>query len=282
MRWTDLLAKAAQPLARLAHFGPVASSSFALAFFSPAGANSLLSEKYESGELTYSELILANLFNGLPAWLSHFPTVFLLTWAAIGNISIIYAGLTLAAALGRTLFTIFLGRILLPVPSPGTPCVAPEITCGYKACFLKAVRRFKKRLPKLLIFTSPVFLLMWIFQQFGLFQALESWLAHHLDWLTFLKPQAVGIITLQLLAEMGATLGAASAALQDGGLSSQEVLLALLTGNILATPIRAIRHQFPAYAAFFKPALALRLVLANQALRAASMMVITLVYWLCL
>ena len=59
----------------------------------------------------------------------------------------------------------------------------------------------------------------------------------------------------------------------------RDVVLALMVGNILSTPMRAIRHQLPAYAGFYRPALALRLILANQGLRAASMAVVTLLYW---
>lgn len=280
LRWTDFLARAAYPLARLAHFGPTAASAFALAFVSPAAANSLLAEKYETRDLNSKELMLANLFNGLPAWLGHFPTLILLTWAALGSAAIIYAGLTFAAALGRTIFTMCVGRIVLATPGaqPAKP-LAPN-KARFAGRLLKAWQRFKKRLPKLLLFTAPVYLLMWIGQQTGFFLTFEAWLARHLDWLTFLKPQAMGIIALQLLAEMGATLGAASAALQDGSLNAKDVILAMLTGNILATPLRAIHHQFPAYAGFFKPALAFRLVLANQALRALSIVVITASYWL--
>lgn len=68
--------------------------------------------------------------------------------------------------------------------------------------------------------------------------------------------------------------------LQTGGLEARDVVLALMVGNILSTPMRAIRHQLPAYAGFYRPALALRLILANQGLRAASMAVVTWLYWL--
>ncbi|MBD5642247.1 MAG: hypothetical protein HDQ91_07505, partial [Desulfovibrio sp.] len=177
-------------------------------------ANSLLAEKYESGDLNSRELMLANLFNGLPAWLAHLPTLFLLTWPVLGGAAVTYAGLCLVAALGRTAFTACLGRILL-APPPDT-AIAPALSRkgGCASCLLKAWQRFKKRLPKLLLFTTPVYFLMWVCQQTGFFSAFEDWLAAHLDWLAFLKPQAVGIVALQLLAEMGATLGAAGAALQ--------------------------------------------------------------------
>jgi hypothetical protein len=42
--------------------------------------------------------------------------------------------------------------------------------------------------------------------------------------------------------------------------------------------VRAVRHQFPYYAGIFKPALALRLIVSNQTLRAASITLVTLAY----
>ena len=66
---------------------------------------------------------------------------------------------------------------------------------------------------------------------------------------------------------------------EDAPDEARDVVLALMVGNILSTPMRAIRHQLPAYAGFYRPALALRLILANQGLRAVSMAVVTLLYW---
>ncbi|MBA4358605.1 MAG: hypothetical protein C0405_12865, partial [Desulfovibrio sp.] len=58
----------------------------------------------------------------------------------------------------------------------------------------------------------------------------------------------------------------------------KELVLALLVGNILSSPVRAVRHQFPYYAGIFKPGLALNLIISNQALRAASIALVTLGY----
>lgn len=286
LHWTRLLANFAAPLARLAHMPPVAGAAFALAFASPASANALLAEKREANELSASQLMFANLFNSLPAYLVHTPAIFLLVWPVLGWPAVIYVGLTLLAATVRTGFTVLLGRLLLPAArdeiqwSSSKNCQRIQGQGTAKA-LEKAWQRFCRRLPRLFAFTVPVYLLMYALQRLGAFLALESWLAAHLDWLAFLKPQAVGIIVLHFAAELGAALGAASSLLESGGLDARDVVLALLAGNILSTPVRAIRHQFPAYAGFFRPAEALRLILANQALRAASMALMTWIYYLC-
>lgn len=285
LNWTRGLAHLAAPLARAAHMPPVAGAAFALAFVSPASANALLSERRDAGELSAGALMLANLFNSLPAYLVHTPAIFLLTWPVLGFPAAIYVGLTLMAAVTRTGFTVLLGRLLLPAPgnagepAPSPPPPDPSGKSGPRAVLARAWRRFRRRIPRLIGFTVPVYLLMYALQRLGAFAALEAWLAGHMDWLSFLKPQAVGVIVLHFAAELGAALGAAGSLLTAGGLTPRDVVLALLVGNILSTPVRAIRHQFPAYAGFFRPAEALRLIVANQALRAASMALMTWAYY---
>ena len=122
LRWTRHLARLATPLARAAHLRDVAGAAFSLAFVSPAAANGLLSESHQKGEIDGRELMLANLFNSFPAYLVHTPTIFLLTWPVLGWPAVVYVGLTLLAAVGRTGLTIAFSRRLLPAPPQG--CLA--------------------------------------------------------------------------------------------------------------------------------------------------------------
>ena len=287
LHWTQGLARFCYPVARAAHMGSTASAAFALAFVSPAGANGLLAGQYQNRGMSLRELVLANLFNSLPAYMLHTPTIFLLTGPVLGWPAVVYVGLTLCAALLRTVATLVAGRFLLPMPPlPGEEKIAAansEVesdkprTAG--SPFAKAWKRFLRRLPKLVYFTVPVYLVMYALHVWGAFAAFEAWLAAHTDWLAFLRPQAVGIIALHMAAELGAALGAAGSVLATGALDARDVVLALMVGNILSTPMRAIRHQLPAYAGFYAPRLGLVLVLANQGLRAVSMALVTLCYY---
>lgn len=280
LHWTRHLARLATPLARIAHLGNDAAAAFSTAFVSPAAANALLAEACEQQRISPRELMLANLFNSLPAFLVHTPSIFLLTWPVLGWPALVYVGLTLPAVLARTAVTIILARCWLPRPTTPAACLLEQRPGGVRQALRSAWQRFRRRLPKLIGFTIPVYIAMFLLQYYGLFQALEQWLVEHAQWLSFLKPQAMGIIVLHLAAELGAALSAAGSVLVNGGLSAEEVILALLVGNILSTPMRALRHQLPAYAGFFRPAMALKLIVANQGLRALSMIVITALYWL--
>ncbi len=281
LRWTRPLARLSAPLVRLAHLREAAGASFSLAFFSPPAANALLSESHANGETSLRELMLANIFNSLPSYMVHLPSMLLMLWPVLGTPALTYTGLTLAAATARTLLTVFLGRLLLPLPAEPLclQCRLPESPARLSSMLEKAWIRFKRRVPKLIMFTVPVYILMYALQQGGAFRAAEGWLAAHVPWLSFLKPEALGIVMLSLAAEIGASLSAAGSALDLGALSPQEIVLALLIGNILSTPMRAIRHQFPSYAGYYRPVLALKLLFANQSLRAISMIAVAWLYW---
>jgi hypothetical protein len=120
-------------------------------------------------------------------------------------------------------------------------------------------------------------------QKTGCFEALSAFLAalSQSSFPAFLRPEAVSVIVLSLTAELGAALSAGSSLILSGGLSVQDITLALLTGNILSTPIRALRHHLPSYAGFYAPRLALRLVMTSQLARALSMVFLTCLYYTC-
>lgn len=282
LRWTDYLALLARPLARLAHLGPESGSAFALAFVSPAAANSLLAESYENKKITRKELVMANLFNSLPANLAHLPTIFFLTWPILDVAAFVYTGLSLLAAISRTIVSICIACVILPMRGKYMAAEKKENDSNVRVRFInglaKAWKRFCKRMPKLAYFTIPFYVLIYLAQECGLFKEAEAWLAAHLAWLTVIKPEAMSIVVLQIVAEMGASLGAAGAIIASGSLSVHDVVAAMLAGNLLSTPMRAIRHQFPAYAGFFRPPLAITLIIANQSLRAASMAIILAIY----
>lgn len=284
LNWTARLARFANPLARLAHLHPVSSAAFSMAFISPASANGLLSAAWREGKISRGELILANIFNSFPAYLVHLPSLFFLIWPVLGFPTIIYVGLSLLAALARTSLTIIIGHLFLPPKAACKPAIrpGPKETGGknkkWRNALQKAWKKFLGRLPKMLCFTIPIYILMYILQRAGFFSLAEDWLAAHISFLSFIKPQMMGIIIFHLGAELGAALGAAGSLLQQGALDSHEIIIALLVGNILSTPMRAIRHQFPAYSGFYSPSTALLLILINQGLRALSMIAITIIY----
>ncbi|MCI5149044.1 MAG: hypothetical protein D3916_06605 [Candidatus Electrothrix sp. MAN1_4] len=153
-----------------------------------------------------------------------------------------------------------------------------------KVCFRLAAQRtmtrFKKRIRKIIRLTLPIYSIFFGLSEAGMFQLLEEVMADHLSFLSWLSPKAVSIIALQIAAEFSAGLVAAGALLQDGTVSSKEIVLILMIGNVLSSPIRAVRHQFPYYAGIFKPRLAVQLIALSQSFRAVSIACMALLYFL--
>lgn len=280
LNWTRYLARFASPLVRLGHMQDLVGASFSMAFFSGLAANTMLAEAHSEGTLSSRELILANLFNSLPTYFLHMPTMLLVAQPFLGRAAVVYVGLTLVAALGRTLCIVLAGRILLPRPEEGcVECRLPQGGIDWREAFEKTWTRFRRRIRKICLITTPIFVGVYALNHYGAFAMLERFMAEHLGVLGWLSPKAASIVVFGLAAEFTAGLAAAGALLGAGDLPAKEVVLALLLANVLSTPMRAFRHQFPYYAGIFKPGLAARLIAHNQVYRALSLVVVMALYY---
>lgn len=280
LNWTRKIAVLAKPLTRFGHLSSLTGASFSMAFFSGVAANTMLSEGYDQRTISKKELILANLFNSLPTYFLHLPTTFFITAPLIKGAAVVYVGLTFGAAILRTLCITLLAHFLLPpasssLQSSAKPAERPTMGSAVD----KTLKRFKTRMKKIIRFTVPIYILFYFFNQIGLFDVLEGYMATHFTWLAWLSPQSMSIIVLHVAAEFSAGLAAAGAMLADGSMGTRDIILALLVGNVLSSPIRAVRHQFPYYAGIFKPALAAQLIFFSQSFRTVSIACMTIFYY---
>lgn len=281
LNWTHAMARLASPLIRVGHLSDVSGASFSMAFFSGVSANTMLAEGFDQGRIGRRELILANLFNSLPTYFLHLPTVFFITAPLIKGAAVIYVGLTFGAAVLRTIFVLLVGRLWLTPRSSGDidALLASTRKNTWREAAARAGKRFKKRIRKILFFTVPIYSLIFLLNKFGLFNLLQDFISRHLGLFSWLHPESVGIIVLHVAAEFTAGLAMAGALLDSGSLSYREVVLALLAGNVLSSPMRALRHQFPYYAGIFPPSLAVQLVCYNQFFRVGSIVLVGLTYY---
>lgn len=282
LNWTRKLAVVARPLTRFGHLSPLTGAAFSVCFFSGMAANTMLAEGYTNQKLSRKELVLANLFNSLPNYFLHLPTTFFIAAPIIKTAAFLYLGLTVSAALLRTLVVVVAARLLLPAgngdilatelpPSPEHP---------FRAALRNTVKRFRRRIRKIVAYTVPIYILFYALTEAGFFTAAERFMTQHVTWLSWLSPQAISILTFQMAAEFTAGLAAAGSVLASGSMRVEEIVLVLLIGNVISSPIRAIRHQYPYYAGIFKPVLAAELLLFSQGFRALSIALVAYCYYL--
>lgn len=282
LNWTRYAAKLAAPLARKAHLKDVSAASFSVAFFSSITANTMLAEAYERGTISERELIISNLFNSLPTYLLHLPSIFFIAAPFIGSAAAMYVGLTAIAAILRTAAIVWSGRFFLPAQDEGClSCRLDEMDDKreLKSISQNALKRFKKRLPKMLYLTCPIYAFFFALKQIGVFDWLESLMTNSVSFFNFLPPESITIVIFHMTAEFTAGLAAAGALMADTELSSSHIVGALMLGNLLSTPIKALRRQFPYYAGIYGPKLATRMVFYNQLSRSASIAIVGGAYY---
>ena len=280
LNWTHKLAALVRPLLRMGRLSSVTGASFSIAFISGVSSNTMLAEAYDKGQMSKTELYLANLFNSLPRFFLHLPTVFFLTAPMIKSGAFLYVGITFTATLLQTFLVVLGGRLLLAASDGADYIAAPSRgKIGWRDALIKSFKRLKKRIGKVLLFMIPVYILFFLLNKYGLFALLEEYIATKAWFLSWLNPQSLGIVVLHVTTEFSAGLSAASVLLAANSLTTKEVVLALLVGNILSTPIRAIRHQLPYYTGIYSPHLALQLVGVSQIVRALCVICVAFVYY---
>ena len=140
----------------------------------------------------------------------------------------------------------------------------------------------KKRLPgrvvRIAVYVVPIYVLVFMVNALGGFDAARTWLATFVAT-RVLPVESLSVVILSFAAEFTSGFAAAGALLEAGVLTVKQTVIALLAGNIVAFPIRALRHQLPRYMGIFSPMLGLELLLLGQILRVISLIATGVVYY---
>ena len=281
MGWAKKLAVPARPLMRISGLKDESGVAFVTAFASNLAANTLLAGYYKEGRITRKEMTLTYLLNtGLPVFLVHLPTTFFVIAPLVKTAGLIYLGICLTAAgLKSALVLIYcritLGRAATSSPSETVP--APVNTGHKKSPRRGLISAFKKRFARIVLYTAPIYVIIFLLNHLGFFEYLRTTLAHSLS-LSFFPVESASVVIVTLAAEFTSGAAAAGALLDGGVLTIKQTVLALIIGTIAATPIRALRHQLPSQAGIFTPSLALKQLCLSQSLRIGTIIVVALPY----
>ena len=277
--WTRYLAFVAGPLFRFGHLGSRCSAAFTTAFFSGAAANAMLLEFYQEGRISRRELFLTNLVNQLPAFFLHLPTTFFIVIPLTGWAGGLYFMLTFLAALLRTAAFLVYGHLRLPARGAPARAAAVREPRRPPEPVLQALRRkLPVRLTGVLVFVVPIYVAVFMVNAAGLFTLLQHRLADFVAT-RFIPMEALSLVVLSFAAEFTSGFAAAGALLESGVLTIKQTVMALLIGNIVAFPIRALRHQLPRYVGIFAPKMGTQLLLLGQGFRILSLVLVGLAYW---
>ncbi len=215
--------------------------------------------------------------NGLPTFFLHLPTTFFILTPLVGGAGVIYLGLNFLAALGRTGTILLWSRFSLPARSCQVEVAGKSASKPWPQILAAVWRKFQGRFLRLVSYTLPIYLLIFELSEAGFFQWLRQETAS-LVKVTFLPVEAASVVIFAVAAEFSSGAAAAGALLAAGSLTIPQTVTALILGAIVATPIRALRHQLPTHMGIFSPKLGGQLLLASQSLRVLSLAVVVSLY----
>jgi hypothetical protein len=306
MGWTREVAVLARPLFRFSKMGNHCSAAFTMAFISGAAANAMLLEFYEEQKISKLQLFLANYINQFPAFFLHLPTTMFIVLPLTGIAGGFYFLITFLATLFRTLCFLTFGHVYLKEPcertgnettpaaidsqKPATAMGKPQATGSKnrmttrkkpdKIALLKTIQhRLPVRIANIFTWVLPIYTLVFILNVNGFFNYLNQALSAYVT-ISLMPVESLSIIILSFAAEFTSGFAAAGALLNAGVLSVKQTVIALLLGNVLAFPIRALRHQLPRYMGIFSPKMGLQLLLSGQFFRVVSIILIGTLYYL--
>ncbi len=128
------------------------------------------------------------------------------------------------------------------------------------------------------VFVVPIYVVVFMVNAIGAFDALREWTTRTVS-ATFIPVEALSVVALSFAAEFTSGFAAAGALMDAGVLTVKQTVTALLIGNVVAFPIRALRHQLPRYMGIFAPKMGAQLLLMGQGFRVASIVAVGALYY---
>ena len=276
MGWTNRLAVMARPFMRLGHLPERIGAVFTTAFFSGTTSLSMLMSFHKDGSVNQREVTIAVLLNTFPTFFLHLPTTFFIILPLVGKAGVFYLLLTFGAALLRLIAVLTYTHFHLPKTAGDYPLKGKREK-GWKGFLGETSKKFRSRLTRIIMIILPVYVIILLISDMGFFLWLRKILAQGIS-VTFIPVEAMSVVVFSLVAEFTSGYAAAGAMLESGALTVFQTVLALLIGNIIAAPVRALRHQMPYYMGIFGPKLGTRLVIIGQTFRVASLVISGVVF----
>ncbi len=259
---TDIMKKFSNflsPILKRLKINPLSISSILTCFFSPTVGYSILAEGLKENKINEKEIIGTSLANSFPSVLSHTFTFFIpVVVPILGWTGVLYVLIRLGVALTKTI----MGFVYLSIISEGCSFEMPEVNKlnkkeNAKKSF-KSTLRFAKRLIPIMFFMMTLVIYL---SKIGFFDYVERFVEPITNLLN-LNPN-VGILALTEVMNVQAAIVMAGGFLNENILTSKEVLIGLIIGNVLTFSTRYVKHSLPLQVSLFGAKLGTKIVMIN-------------------
>jgi len=279
--WTKKLGRIGGPLFRFSSLGSRCSAAFVTAFISGAAANAMLYDFWKEQKINKHQLFLTNLANQLPAYFLHLPTTVFIVLPLTGWAGVLYFIITFVAAVIRFVLVLVYGHLRPATASSVSVADTVKPVVGkpdQRAIWQTLKQRLPRRLINIATFVVPIYIAVFLLHGAGVFDWIRQWMA---QWIVtaFIPIEALSLVVLSFAAEFTSGFAAAGALMAAGVITTKQTVLALLIGNVVAFPIRALRHQLPRLMGIFAPKMGLQLLLLGQGIRITSLVLVGVIYY---
>ena len=250
-------------LVNYAHLPQQCITGILLSLVSSNSSNAAIRELYENKQINNKELYFSVIISSFFSSISHFPTIFIPLISILGWPGALFISIRILVSFLYMLTAILISRKVNPKIDISTPNEMKQfkINLDLKKIFEVSLTRSKKLLKKITLIVMPMYILIAIHNYYKIFNQIN-----------FLLPAAIKNILpsssyLIIAAQFNHLLSGASIAavmMQNQELSGKMVLITLLIGSVLSTPIRTIRHSLPGYIGILSPKKGIKLLLINQ------------------
>lgn len=280
--WSRRIGILASPLFAYANLGFRCSASFSTAFFSGVSANAMLVDFYKDEKISKEQVYLTNFINQLPAYFLHLPTTFFIVVPLTGKAGLLYFALTFSAVVVRTIVFAVYGRFFIkPVPENETDAstAAQDPSGNHQSAWAAVKRRLPARYTSILAYLLPIYVAIYLANSMGFFNMMRLWMAESFT-VAFVPVEALSVVILSFVAEFTSGFAAAGALLDQGVITVKQTVVALIAGNVIAFPVRALRHQLPRYMGIYQPKMGLQILLLGQFFRVTSLLFVAVLYYI--
>lgn len=233
------MGRIARPMVRFAHLSDFSAQAFLTSFASGSVAAMMLADGYKNGNISRREMILSALCNSVPPILMFNGYLTLPLIGIIGKVG----GLYFVISSGISLLALCLFLVITRIGMRGHTTVLTKFVdnkvISWRETFRKAAKQTMKFLYRLLLLTTPFYLWTacalrngWL--DFSLPLSLQS----------FLSPEALSVIAARVGGLMAAA-GTAAELLRGQQITTWQLLIALLLGNMLNGFTRLLRRGLP-------------------------------------
>ncbi|ACX72613.1 nucleoside recognition domain protein [Methanocaldococcus vulcanius M7] len=247
------------PIMKKLKINPISASSILACFFSPTVGYSILAEGLREKKITEKELIGTSLANSFPSVLSHIFTFFIpVVIPILGLTGVIFVLIRLGVAFTKTI----IGLVYLSLHSTRDYFETPHIeNMNRKENIKKSFKRtlkFAKRLIPTMFFMMALVIYL---SKIGTFDYIGKFVKPITD-LLHLNPN-VGILALTEIVNVQAAIVMAGGLLKENILTSKEVIIGLIIGNVLTFSTRYVKHSLPLHISLFGSRLGTKIVMIN-------------------